>query len=113
MFYYEIDYEEDKKIKKVKGIIAGNTWNEAITTLVDYFGSFDTENGYGLISIEKLYPLEKVLDYNDIVELFDKKSSDKLTTEELDQLLDCMAKGEAKIGDRDAYYNFIKKGGAV
>lgn len=116
MFYYEIDFLEEntKKVKKDKGIIAGDKWDEVVKRLVDYYGNYDVKDDFGLISIEKLYPLEEVLDRHSMAGLFDllvpyekekKKSSDKITDEQIDQLLDCMAKGEY-----DGYHNFFKKG---
>ena len=92
MFYYEIDFLEEntKEVKKDKGIIAGDKWDEVVKRLVDYYGNYDAKDDFGLISIEKLYPLEEVLDRHSMAGLFDllvpyekeeKKSSDKITDE--------------------------------
>ncbi len=92
MFYYEIDFLEEntKEVKKDKGIIAGDKWDEVVKRLVDYYGNYDAKDDFGLISIEKLYPLEEVIDRHSMAGLFDllvpyekeeKKSSDKITDE--------------------------------
>ena len=142
MFYYEVQYVDcdTKKAETAKGITAGNDWNNAVKQIVDFYGDYDDKSNFGLVSIDKMYLLEEILDIHDIAGLFkllipyeNKKSSDKITDEQIDQLLDCMAKGEydpeefqesvkeatdkfmndLKNGEYDEYYNFIKKGGVV
>ena len=70
MFRYEltavVDEKDDNQVYPYKGIVKGNSIQEAVETICNWFG------GDNIVSIDKLYEVDEILELKvDFEEAFD------------------------------------------